>query len=114
MLLEEIIDKLVRFRRIDDTIKKLKIQQDDKLEKWQVGLEDVNGWVARTSVKVESYTRLATDVDAALEQMDAFQVCCLFFFFILHYFLHKALLVLVKIILAYKLFQEFLARSANN
>ena len=29
----------------------------------------------KTRVKVESQTRLATDVDAALEQMDNFQVC---------------------------------------
>ena len=62
--------------RIDDTIQKLKMQQDDKLQKWHEGLGEVNGWVMKTRVKVEAQTRLATDVEAALEQIDDFQVCC--------------------------------------
>ena len=64
--------------RIDDTISKLKMQQEDKLQKWHEGLDEVSGWVVKTRVKVEVQQRLATDVDAALEQIDDFQVCCCF------------------------------------
>ena len=52
------------------------MQQEDKLQKWHEGLGEVNGWVVKTRVKVEAQQRLATDVDAALEQLDDFQVCC--------------------------------------
>lgn len=50
------------------------MQQEDKLQKWHEGLDEVNVWVTKTRVKVESPTRLATDMDSALEQMDEFQV----------------------------------------
>lgn len=55
------------------------MQQEDKLQKWHEGLDEVSGWVVKTRVKVEAQQRLATDVDAALEQIDDFQVCCCFF-----------------------------------
>lgn len=54
------------------------MQQEDKLQKWHEGLDEVSGWVVKTRVKVEVQQRLATDVDAALEQIDDFQVCCCF------------------------------------
>ena len=54
------------------------MQQEDKLQKWHEGLDEVSVWVTKTRVKVESPTILATDVDSALEQMDDFQVCCIF------------------------------------
>jgi len=52
------------------------MQQKDKLQKWHEGVDEINVWVTKTRVKVESPMRLATDVDSALEQMDDFQVCC--------------------------------------
>lgn len=61
--------------RIDDTILKLKLQQEHKLEKWHKGLGDIDGWVMKTKVKVDAERSLASDVDSALEQMDDFQVC---------------------------------------
>lgn len=54
------------------------MQQEDKLQKWHEGLDEVSEWVVKTRVKVEAQQRLATDVDAALEQIDDFQVCCCF------------------------------------
>lgn len=54
------------------------MQQEDKLQKWHEGLDEISGWVVKTRVKVEVQQRLATDVDAALEQIDDFQVCCCF------------------------------------
>lgn len=56
------------------------MQQDDKLQKWHEGVDEVNVWVTKIRVKVESPMRLATDVDSALEQMDDFQVCCCYFY----------------------------------
>lgn len=53
---------------------KLKIQQEDKLQKWHEGLGDVNGWMMKTKVKVDAESTLANDVDTALEQIDDFQV----------------------------------------
>ena len=62
------------FLRIDDTILKLKLQQEGKLEKWHQGLRDIDSWVMKTKVKVDAELGLATDVDSALEQIDDFQV----------------------------------------
>ena len=53
---------------------KLKIQQEDKLQKWHEDLSDINGWVMTTRVKVDAQVTLASDVDGALEQIDDFQV----------------------------------------
>ena len=53
---------------------KLKIQQEDKLQKWHEDLGDINGWVMKTRVKVDAQVTLASDVDGALEQIDDFQV----------------------------------------
>ena len=53
---------------------KLKIQQEDKLQKWHEDLSDINGWVMKTRVKVDAQVTLASDVDGALEQIDDFQV----------------------------------------
>ena len=60
--------------RIEDTIVKLKIQQEDKLQKWHEDLGDISGWVMKTRVKVDAQVTLASDVDGALEQIDDFQV----------------------------------------
>lgn len=48
-------------RRIDETLQKLRVQEDDELREWREGLDEVNGWVI---VKINSPTRLVPDVDA--------------------------------------------------
>ncbi|XP_067048762.1 dystrophin-like isoform X1 [Acropora muricata] len=71
----ENLEELVTWKtdRIDDTILKLKLQQEHKLEKWHKGLGDIDGWVMKTKVKVDAERSLASDVDSALEQTDDFQ-----------------------------------------
>ncbi|XP_068690393.1 utrophin-like [Montipora foliosa] len=71
----ENLEELVTWKseRIDDTILKLKLQQEGKLEKWHQGLRDIDSWVMKTKVKVDAELGLATDVDSALEQIDDFQ-----------------------------------------
>ncbi|XP_015765376.1 PREDICTED: dystrophin-like [Acropora digitifera] len=71
----ENLEELVTWKtdRIDDTILKLKLQQEHKLDKWHKGLGDIDGWVMKTKVKVDAERSLASDVDSALEQTDDFQ-----------------------------------------
>ncbi|XP_048577507.1 dystrophin isoform X2 [Nematostella vectensis] len=59
--------------RIEDTVRKLEIQQEDKLRKWDEGLDEVNTWVQQTKAKIRPEPLLARDVDAAYDQFDSFQ-----------------------------------------
>ena len=60
--------------RIEDTIRKLENQREDKLRKWQEGLHDVNPWITKTLDNIKPEPTLANDVDSAYDQIDEFQV----------------------------------------
>jgi hypothetical protein len=60
--------------RIEDTIRKLENQREDKLRKWQEGLQEVNTWITKTNAHIKPEPSLADDVDSAYDQIDSFQV----------------------------------------